>query len=110
MGRLENVYVKLSGGFSEMGSQTATNPTPVDKLADRISPWFDHALQAFTPKRIMFGGDWPVTNMRGPGDKAWGHWKAVVAELLNRAKISEADKSRVWIGTAVEAYRLKAEV
>jgi L-rhamnono-1,4-lactonase len=107
MSQHKNVYMKLSGAFSEMGRQTAANPLPVDKIVERISPWFDHVLQAFKPDRIMYGSDWPVTNMGGPGEKAWGHWKAVVEALLDKAKLSEADKSKIWSGTAIEAYRLK---
>jgi L-rhamnono-1,4-lactonase len=99
-----NVYMKLSGGFSEMGFSASS--LPVDKLVERVSPWFEHVLTSFTANRIMYGSDWPVTNMGG-GAKALGQWRAVVAELMNKAKLSEADKARIWGGTAIEAYRLK---
>ena len=103
----ENVYMKLSGAFSELGDQSADEPLPVDTIVDRMKPWTQPVLDYFTPQRIMFGSDWPVCNVGGPGDeKSWGHWRDVVAEILERAKLSTEEKDRIWFGTAVEAYSL----
>jgi len=104
MSRLEIVYIKVSGAFPEMGS---VGSMTADKIADRIAPYFDHTLKEFTPKRVMYGSDWPLVNMNGGGDKGWGLWKSSVAEMMVRAKLSEIDKARIWVGTATEAYRLK---
>jgi L-rhamnono-1,4-lactonase len=65
-------------------------------------------MVTFTPQRIMFGSDWPVCNVRGPGDeKSWHHWRNVVGEVLRRANLSDSEKDRIWFGTAMEAYRIK---
>jgi L-rhamnono-1,4-lactonase len=103
----ENVYMKLSGAFSEIGDQSSTEPWPVSTIVDRIAPWTQHVLECFTPRRIMFGSDWPVCNVGGPGDAiSWGLWREVVVEILERAKLSKEDKDRIWFGTAIEAYSL----
>jgi L-rhamnono-1,4-lactonase len=106
--RHENVFMKLSGAFSEIGDQDPKNPWTVDAIASRIMPWVQHIIVTFTPQRIMFGSDWPVCNVRGPGDeKSWHHWRNVVGEVLRRANLSDSEKDRIWFGTAMEAYRIK---
>lgn len=106
-----NVYMKLSGAFSEMQNQnpeTGGEPLTAAQIVAIIRPWVTHAFESFGPKRIMFGSDWPVCNVKGPGDgSTWARWKEVVDTLLEELKLTEEDKDRVWFGTAVEAYRLK---
>lgn len=59
----------------------------------------------------MFGSDWPVCNVRGPGDqKSWNLWRAVVELALDRYKLSDEARDRIWYGTAVEAYHLDVSV
>jgi len=103
----ENVYMKLSGGFSEIADQDPSNPWPVPKVVERIRPWLDHVFDCFTSQRIMFGSDWPVCNVRGPGDGlAWSHWRDVIEFALEERKLSASERDRIWFGTAAEAYRL----
>lgn len=103
----DNVYMKLSGAFSQMDSQRSGSPTPVLDIVKRMKPWVDVIMQTFTPNRIMFGSDWPVCNLGGSGDElSWAHWKNVVSTLLDEQNLSAAEKDRIWFGTAVEAYRL----
>jgi L-rhamnono-1,4-lactonase len=106
----ERVYMKLSGCFSEMQSQNSDQggkSISVMEVVELIRPWVSHIFSAFGASRIMFGSDWPVCNVGGPGDeKSWTHWREVVEALLNDLNISADDRDRVWFGTAVEAYRL----
>jgi len=106
----EKVYMKLSGSFSEMQNQNADKggeDIPVAEIVELIRPWISHIFTAFGPSRILFGSDWPVCNVRGPGDKlAWTHWRLVVEAFLDDLKLTPEDRDRVWFGTAVEAYRL----
>lgn len=103
----DKVYMKLSGVFSQMGKQQPENPMSVPEIVERIKPWIDVVMEVLTPSRIMFGSDWPVCNLGGPGDEAsWTHWKTVVSAILDEHKLSAADKDRIWFGTAVEAYKL----
>lgn len=106
----ENVYMKLSGSFSEMVNQNphdGGNTTPVREIVELLRPWMEHVFETFGADRIMFGSDWPVCKVRGPGDESWRHWKAVVEAVLDDLKLSTEQKDRVWYGTAVEAYRLE---
>ena len=111
MSKQEKVYMKLSGAFSELADQDPSNPLDVDMIVTRMEPWIDHVFREFGPWRVMFGSDWPVCNVRGPGDeKSWGLWVEVVARILDSRKLSDMEKNRVWHGTAIEAYRLEVRV
>ena len=57
-------------------------------------------LEAFTPKRLMFGSDWPVATLAGS-------YKEVVelAEELT-ASLSESELADFWGDTANRAYKL----
>jgi len=103
----DNVYMKLSGGFSEMGQQYPESPIPISEVVKRLKPWTDVLIKEFSPNRIMFGSDWPVCNIGGPGDKlSWIHWKNTVSAFLDENELSAAEKDKIWFGTAVEAYKL----
>lgn len=103
----EKVYMKLSGAFSEIADQDPETPLTVLFIVERMKPWLDHVFSEFGPARIMFGSDWPVCNVRGPGDaKSWGHWVEVVEEYLQTRGLLKDEMDRVWYGTAVEAYKL----
>lgn len=99
--------MKLSGAFSEIADQDPGDPLSVADVLDRMRPWLDHVFDAFGPWRIMFGSDWPVCNVRGPGDvKSWSLWVQVVDQILLERNLSEVERNRVWYGTAIEAYKL----
>jgi len=105
----DNVYMKLSGGFSEMGQQHPEAPIPVSEVVKRLKPWTDILIKEFSPNRIMFGSDWPVCNIGGPGDElSWIHWKNTVSAVLDEYELSVAEKDRIWFGTAVKAYKLSS--
>ena len=102
-----SVYMKLSGGFSELSAEGAVDTSSPQKLVDRVSPWVDVVFEAFGPRRIMFGSDWPVCNVKGPeGESSWDVWRNVVEEVLSRKGCTEEEKESVWSGTAKRAYRL----
>lgn len=105
----DTVYMKLSGGFSEIGDQEPEDPWPIEDIVERMEPWLNVVFRCFPPNRIMFGSNWPVDNVRGPGDKlSWKNWQAVVEHVLDRYQLSDEDKDRVWYRTAEEAYRLES--
>jgi L-fuconolactonase len=92
LARRSNVYCKLSGIVTEANWEAW-------KPAD-LAPYFDVVLNAFTPKRLMFGSDWPVLLLAGTYQGWFSHVKNAIAEL------TEAEQNRVWGGTAAEAYKL----
>ncbi|KAF2401796.1 amidohydrolase 2, partial [Trichodelitschia bisporula] len=105
--KVKAVYMKLSGAFSEMPDQDPARPQCAEDIIYHMRPWLDHVFAAFGPERIMFGSDWPVCNMRGPGaDRSWRHWRDVVKQALDVYGLSDKEKDRIWFGTADEAYRL----
>ncbi|KAF1988557.1 hypothetical protein K402DRAFT_351794 [Aulographum hederae CBS 113979] len=105
--KLEKVYMKLSGVFSELGNQDPETPLSEKEVYQRINPWLDVVFDSFTPQRIMFGSDWPVCNAGGPGDeKSWRSWRSTVAYALDAYKLSDEDEARIWHGTCEEAYNL----
>jgi len=89
----ENVYCKLSGMVTEADWHRWTIAS--------LQPYVDAALEAFTPRRLMFGSDWPVCTVAS----TYNQWISAVGELL--AKLSGEERGRVFAGTAVEAYSLK---
>ena len=98
-------YMKLSGAFSELPAGLGE---PFD-AALHMQPWVRHVMGAFGPERVMFGSDWPVCNVAGPmGEESWVSWKEVVEVVLGDPVygLEEAERERVWRGTAREAYRL----
>ncbi len=57
LARRQNVYCKLSGMVTEANWSTWTE--------NDLQPYFDVALEAFGPRRLMFGSDWPVLLVAG---------------------------------------------
>lgn len=107
LARIPGVYMKLSGAFSELGNQNESSPWSPSEIADRMKRWLDVVFDCFGPRRIMFGSDWPVCNVGGPGDeKSFKSWHAVVEEILTRQKLGEGQKDQIWASTATEAYGL----
>lgn len=107
MARHRRTYMKLSGFFSELPAQSPDHPETIEALLARIKPWTDVVFASFGPSRIMFGSDWPVCNVGGPGvEKSWQHWHDLVAALLRSYNLSWEDQARIWHGTAIEAYGL----
>lgn len=111
---MPSVYMKLSGTFTELASAAAADRSSPTLTADAIAlatslgPWIDHIIETFGPARIMFGSDWPVCNVDGPGgDQSWKLWRNIVEEVCNRHTLAPELRQRIWSGTAEEAYRLR---
>lgn len=91
----ENVYCKFSG--------LATEADWVNWSEADLRPYWDVVLDAFTPRRLMFGSDWPVC-LLATGYRSW-------YDLCCRfaGELSKDEQARFFGGTAVEAYRLATE-
>jgi len=92
LARRPNVYCKLSGMATEADHG---GWEPAD-----LKPYVDVVLEAFGPKRLMFGSDWPVCLLAVTYQK----WISTVRDFI--AKLSAAEKDRIMGGTAAEAYKL----
>ncbi len=92
LSRRPNVYCKLSGIVTEADWHGWS--------ADDLRPYFDTVLDAFGPKRVMFGSDWPVLLLAG----TYQGWCSVVKNAI--AALSESEQARIWGDAAAEAYGL----
>jgi len=92
LGRRANVYCKLSG--------MATEADPHAWTPEQIRPYMEVALEAFGPRRLMFGSDWPVCLLA----VHYPRWIAVVREFA--ASLLQAEQERLFGETAIEAYGL----
>ena len=92
MARRENVFCKVSGMVTEADWKTWT--------WEQMRPYFDAVLEAFGPKRLMFGTDWPVC-LAASGYARW-------TELIWRFACGLSADEQAWLfgKTAIEAYRL----
>lgn len=103
LSKCKKTYMKLSGVFSEMSE--ALRAQPVEDIFEAIMPWLSVVVAAFGPARIMFGSDWPVCTVGVDG--AWQKWAQIVDRLCFMASLDDADKKRLWAGTAIEAYGIQ---
>jgi len=92
MAALPNVVCKLSGVTTEADHETWTR--------EQLRPYVDHVIACFGPDRILYGGDWPVSELAG-GYIPW-------LETLDwiTASFSVADKRKLFRENAIKAYRL----
>lgn len=96
LARSEQVVCKISGLITEADHQRWS-------LAD-LRPAWETVLDAFGPRRLLFGSDWPVCLLAA----SWERWAAAVAELVAPLSPDEADA--MLTTTATATYRLGAPV
>jgi L-fuconolactonase len=94
MAGMPNVVCKLSGLTTEADYENWTR--------DQLRPYIDHVIECFGPDRILYGGDWPVSELAG----SYLQWLATLD--LATAGFSPADKRKLFRDNAVKAYRLDA--
>jgi L-fuconolactonase len=92
LGERENVWCKVSGMVTEADWKTWA--------PEKLKPYLDTAVQAFGPSRLIAGSDWPVCLVAS----SYERWWQVLREYF--AGFSEAERSRVFGGNAVEVYGL----
>jgi L-fuconolactonase len=90
LGRQPNVYAKFSGLPAEADWSAWS--------ASDLRPYFDTALEAFGPERLIFATDWPVCTVAGP-------YRAVAAAQLQLcAALTPGERHRLLGGNAAAAY------
>jgi L-fuconolactonase len=92
LARRPNVYCKLSGMVTEADYR---NWTP-----DQLRPYIDVALEAFGPRRLMFGSDWPVCLVAC----GYSRWADLMRTFIK--KLSPAEQADIMGETAMRAYRI----
>ena len=92
LARRPNVYCKISGMVTEADWLTWSDET--------LSPYINTLLDAFTPKRLMFGSDWPVVTLAS----SYQRWIGTVRNAV--AQLSQDERSWIFAKTAIDAYGL----
>ncbi len=92
LAKRDNITCKFSGVVTEVRDETWST--------DTIRRYWDVALAAFTPQRLMFGSDWPVCLLRT------GHtqWVETVRELAS--ELSADEQADFFANNAIRAYDL----
>ena len=90
-----NISCKFSGVVTEVHGETWS--------IDQIQRYWDVALEAFTPDRLMFGSDWPVCLLKT------GHtqWLETVQQLASDLSVTERNK--IFSTNAIRDYNLDIE-
>jgi L-fuconolactonase len=89
-----NVACKLSGFLGVPAPAGATDAT------GHLRPYYETAVAAFGPGRLMFGSDWPVSTLET------GYGGVLAAARALTAGLSEAEQDAVFRGNASRVYRL----
>lgn len=92
LAQFPHVSCKLSGLVTEADHQNWT--------ASDLRPYLEVVLDAFGPQRLMFGGDWPVSELA----TSYQRWVETADALLS--SLSETDKRQVFFENAQLFYRL----
>jgi predicted TIM-barrel fold metal-dependent hydrolase len=86
-----NLYVKLSGITANCAGAVSL---------ELLRPYVAHVIDCFGPERMLWGGDWPVVNIRS----SLPAWIDLTEGLL--ADLSPAERLRIGRGTAEQVYGL----
>jgi L-fuconolactonase len=92
LARRPHVSCKFSGVVTEVRDDSWTT--------DLIRPYWQIALEAFSPQRLMFGSDWPVCLIKS----SYERWHATCLELSS--SLSDSEKKWFWGDTAAKVYDL----
>ena len=87
-----NVFCKFSGVATEVRGGTWSIPI--------IKPYWETALEAFGPNRLMFGSDWPVCKLK----ISYTEW--VNAVTILSSKLSDSEQTSCWYSNALRMYGL----
>lgn len=89
-----NVYCKTSGMVTEADWHAWSG--------EDLFPYIDVVHELFTPKKLMFGSDWPVVTLASSCQRWIG---AVMAAI---ARLPQDERDSILAKTAIEAYGLCA--
>ena len=88
LAKRETLKCKISGLVTEVG----------ETGYDVLRPYLEEALDAFTPKRLMFGSDWPVVTAHMP----YGDWRSTVEKFASQ--LTGDERESIMHKTAEEFY------
>ena len=89
---LPNVCCKISGVVTEADHDSWTR--------EQLRPYLDHAIGAFGIDRVMFGSDWPVSELT----HRYEEWVDIVEWAMSGS--SESEMRKLFRDNAISFYRL----
>jgi len=92
LARRPHVYCKLSGMVTEAEWTKWSR--------DDLAPYIDVALEAFGPRRLMFGSDWPVLTLAS----SYERWVETLRSFTRT--LSSTEQSWIWSRSAAGVYQL----
>ncbi len=92
LARFENVSCKISGVVTEADHASWTET--------QVRPYISHAIDCFGIDRVMFGGDWPVSELA----TSYQRWVALVDDVF--ANASEDAQRKFFRDNAAAFYRI----
>ena len=99
-----NVFIKLGGlamPWNGFGFHNAPAPPSSDELVAKQSRYYHHAIKHFGAERCMFESNFPVDKCALSYTVLWNAFKKMAA------RYTDAEKDRMFRGTASEFYQLK---
>jgi len=93
LAQFPNLACKVSGLVAYCDPQRVTT--------EAIRPFVEHCLECFGWDRVLFGGDWPVCNLKA----SLGRWVAIAKELVGTG--TPERQAGFFAGNAQRIYRLK---
>jgi len=94
-----HVVCKFSGVVTEI-LPGGEDQRSTDWSIDHVRPYWEVAIDAFSPSRLMFGSDWPVCLLRTD----YARWLNTVCQLAS--SLSPAEQARIFATNAMHIYRL----
>jgi len=89
---LPNVHCKISGVTTEADHKNWTR--------EQLKPYIAHAIDAFGFDRVMYGGDWHVSELAG----TYPQWVEIVDWVVDGA--TPAEKRKLFRDNGMRTYRL----
>ncbi|MGI9474217.1 MAG: amidohydrolase family protein [Rubripirellula sp.] len=93
LAKRENISCKFSGVATEVRDDGWS--------MNQIRRYWDVALDAFTPDRLMFGSDWPVCLLKSEHAR----WIEAVRELAS--ELSASEQQSIFANNAIRDYKLE---
>jgi L-fuconolactonase len=97
------VSAKVSGLYAATGELG-------DWTIDSVRPFVDDALQLFGPKRLMVGGDWPISLLAGGYERSWHALTSLADELDPDARAALLGRTAASVYALDRARLAAAEV